>query len=156
MSFFLVPVVRPRLYTRHILEDWKYQWNAGRRTYERVCYRPKQVIEHENNPIDSVEGMNLYPSKRTRLEDLDREVQGLMRSITSNREVLPEPAPRPPTPNFGRKDHLSPGDIGCPIVVAVIPVNVPAETSHITVTEPPASPDPVNSPQPLQPYHHGE
>lgn len=148
MSFFPVPIIRPRLYTRHIIEDWEYQWNAERRTYERVCYRPIQVVEPENNPIDSTEGMTLYPAEHIRLEDLDREVQELLKPVTLNQEVSPEPSPRPAPPNFGRRDHLSPGDSGRLIVVdSTSPVNV-----HIIVTEPPASPDPappcspVNSP----------
>lgn len=86
MSFFPVPIIRPRLYTRHIIEDWEYQWNAERRTYERVCYRPIQVVEPENNPIDSIEGITLYPAERIRLEDLDREVQELLRPGTSNKK----------------------------------------------------------------------
>lgn len=50
------------------VEWWK-------KTYERVCYTPVKVTEPENNPIDSIEGMNSYPSQRILIEDLDREVQ---------------------------------------------------------------------------------
>lgn len=99
MSFFPVPIVRPRLYTRHILELWEYQWNGGRQTYERVCYTPVQVTEPENNPIDSIVGMNLYPNQRILFEDLDREVQELMRASRPTRlDVRSEtPLPLPPT-----------------------------------------------------------
>lgn len=58
-------------------------------------------------------------------------------------DVRPEAPPRPPQPNFGRREDLIPGDSGRPIVVdSTSPVNSPAETNHVFVTEPPTSPDP--------------
>lgn len=159
MSFFPVPIVRPRLYTRHILELWEYHWNGGRQTYERVCYTPIQVTQPENNPIGSIEGMNLYPSQR--IEDL--EVQEWRASRPTRLDVRPEATPRPPPPNFGRREDLIPGDSGRPIVVdSTSPVNSPAETNHIFVTEPPTSPDPsppcspVNTPSSSPPVSRRE
>lgn len=94
------------------------------------------MTEPENNPIDSIEGMNSYPSQRILIEDLDREVQELMRASRPTRlDVWPEAPPRPPPPNFGRREDLIPGDSGGPIVVdSTIPVNFPAETNHVFVT----------------------
>lgn len=143
--------MRPRLYTRHVLELWEYQWNGGRQTYERVCYTPVQVTEPENNPIDSIEGINLYPNQRNLIKDLDREVQELMRASRPTRlDVRLEAPPRPPPPNFGRREDLFPGDSGRPIVVdSTSPVNSPAETNHVFVTESPTSPDPSPSCSPV-------
>lgn len=65
-------------------------------------------------------------------------------STPTNRDDRREPLLRPPPPNFRRRDDLIPGASGRPIVVdSTSPVNSRAETSHVFVTESPASPDPV-------------
>lgn len=59
MSYFPVPVIHPEPFARHVLEVREYQYNAARQTYERVYYRPIQICEPEDNPIDNIEGLNI-------------------------------------------------------------------------------------------------
>lgn len=108
-----------------MLEVWEYQYNAARQTYERVCYRPIQICEPEDNPIDNIEELNLFPAQQIRVEDLDQEVQDFMRS-SPNEETRRVPPQRPPPPNFRSSavDVLS-GD----------------DPQHAIVVESPASPD---------------
>lgn len=104
MSFFPVPVIHPRPYTRHVLEMWEYQWHAGRQTYERICFRPIQIAESEGNPTENIEGYELFPAQNIRVEDMDLEVQRLMNRAPYREESQRRvPPPRPPPPNFGMR-----------------------------------------------------
>lgn len=135
MSFFPVPVIHPRPYTRHVLEMWEYQWHAGRQTYERICFRPIQIAESEGNPTENIEGYELFPAQNIRVEDMDLEVQRLMNRAPYREESQRRvPPPRPPPPNFGMR------------AVAAL---TGADRDNAIVLDSPASPDPSPSTSPV-------
>lgn len=63
MSYLPVGIVYPRLFSRQVIELWEYQWNAPRQTYERVCFRPLQIMQPEGNPVDQYDEMQLFPPR---------------------------------------------------------------------------------------------
>lgn len=110
---------------------WEYQWHAGRRTYERVCFQPIQICEPTRNPIESIQ----FSTETVRVEDLDLEVQQLMNpAAASSDERQRVPPPRPPPVNFGRRavEALSGED-----------------RQHAIALNSPTSPDPSSSTYPV-------
>lgn len=141
MSYFPVPVVHPKLYTRHVLELWEYKWNATNEDFDRVCYQPIQIMEPSNNPAPNVNGLNRYPSHPIRL-NLEDMSQATIERLAPERVVRrPGPLPRPPSPVFGRRQVNDSVDIEDVIVLDdLLPFS--AAKHQIHVLDSPASPDP--------------